>query len=544
MKNLYWFLTLCFFTQFTFYGQGENNNWYFGERLGLNFNTVPPSLLLNSNMTIQNNNAGNGCASISTADGQILFYSDGSQIYNKLGNQMPNGNFPLGGVTNQPALFVPHPGNPNLYYFFMTRGEFSLCNCSGDALKRFTYSVIDKTLNNNQGGIVTNQKDLPLHNFAGSSMTIAKTNSEDGYWLLNSYHSYFNGNTELFAIKIDDLGMHPAVVSSIPNFDVTSIYGNGMKVSPDNQKVAIFSKMTSSMKVFLFNSATGILGNEIISCTNCTLTSIEFSSDSNQLFTTSNVGASVVYNLQGTLPAHRAYADAGYLGLQRAIDGNIYLTRKGIFQGQDSNIKLYKILNQNSFLNSSIDNTSISFPNIVGNNLPQFIPLLQRPCESINLVSEPNLAIFTYNNKSDITTQGNYLINQSIQNITMQARDFILLKSNTQIKNGSTFLAKIQQCSEGLLKETYSEKKMNLKDQSENTIKLYPNPNNGNFTIFLNKEMENASIEIFDIYGKTIFKGKSETATFDLNLPGLNSGMYLVKISNNNSSETLKFIKK
>ena len=80
--------------------------------------------------------------------------------------------------------------------------------------------------------------------------------------------------------------------------------------------------------------------------------------------------------------------------------------------------------------------------------------------------------------------------------------------------------------------------------KKETLTKLYPNPNDGKFTILLSKELDSVLIEVFDIYGKIIYEGRSETNTINLDLPNLNSGLYLVRISNNNSSETLKFIKK
>lgn len=85
-------------------------------------------------------------------------------------------------------------------------------------------------------------------------------------------------------------------------------------------------------------------------------------------------------------------------------------------------------------------------------------------------------------------------------------------------------------------KNTLSE--MNLKH-----IKLFPNPNNGTFTIKFDYEIEKYLVEIYDNLGRKIYElnsNKKEIIVTDLNVP---NGLYLVKIYTTDSSETLKFIK-
>lgn len=74
--------------------------------------------------------------------------------------------------------------------------------------------------------------------------------------------------------------------------------------------------------------------------------------------------------------------------------------------------------------------------------------------------------------------------------------------------------------------------------------KLYPNPNNGTFEISLAGDViGSVSIEVYDLYGKRVFADKGKLGNFTVAIPDLATGMYIVKLSGNNYSETIKFIK-
>ena len=64
----------------------QGNNWYFGAYAGLTFNTNPPTALTNGSLLSEE-----GCATMSDAQGNLLFYTDGQTVYNKNHLAMPNG---------------------------------------------------------------------------------------------------------------------------------------------------------------------------------------------------------------------------------------------------------------------------------------------------------------------------------------------------------------------------------------------------------------------------------------------------------------------
>ena len=77
----------------------------------------------------------------------------------------------------------------------------------------------------------------------------------------------------------------------------------------------------------------------------------------------------------------------------------------------------------------------------------------------------------------------------------------------------------------------------------ETTTKLtvYPNPSNSIFNIDIDA---NANIELFDITGKKLISQKIVFGTTELDLSNYNTGIYLLKVTNeNNQSKTVKLIK-
>jgi hypothetical protein len=145
------FILLLFSLQLS--AQKEANFWYFGENAGLDFSSGSPVALDNGRL-----NTLEGCSTISDRDGSLLFYTDGSTLYNRnheVMNFESNGDLAsnLGGNSSstQSGLFVPNPSNENIYYLFTIGTDFVGRN--GTPNPGFKFYTIDKTLNNNLGQI-------------------------------------------------------------------------------------------------------------------------------------------------------------------------------------------------------------------------------------------------------------------------------------------------------------------------------------------------------------------------------------------------------
>jgi len=67
--------------------------------------------------------------------------------------------------------------------------------------------------------------------------------------------------------------------------------------------------------------------------------------------------------------------------------------------------------------------------------------------------------------------------------------------------------------------------------------KLFPNPNNGTFSITLPESMEHATITIFDMLGKEVAKmADANTSQYNLNLTNMPAGTYVAKITAGNNT--------
>ncbi len=70
------FLLLSFFPSLLF-AQGEANNWFFGSKNGMTFNSGPPQTISCPH------NLNGGTAVASDSAGNLLFYTDGDKVFTK-----------------------------------------------------------------------------------------------------------------------------------------------------------------------------------------------------------------------------------------------------------------------------------------------------------------------------------------------------------------------------------------------------------------------------------------------------------------------------
>lgn len=126
-------------------------------------------------------------------------------------------------------------------------------------------------------------------------------------------------------------------------------------------------------------------------------------------------------------------------------------------------------------------------------------------------------------------------------NCPMTTSPYCQSQSGTVNENG--FIANLRYDPEFIgIEEINSDPKFN------NSFLLYPNPSNDEINIDFNGAMiNNAKIEVIDQVGKSLFlkfiKGKIENSEISLNISGLKSGIYYVKITGDNFSSTKSLVK-
>ena len=257
---------LFFLAQFSSYGQGENNVWAFGYRLKLDFNTVGgPSFFSSSSNTSE------GCASVSDAGGNLVFYCDGSTVYDRTNIAMPNGSGMMGhSSTTQGVAIAKVRGDDSLYFVFTLMPILS----SGI----LSYSIVNMKLNGGLGDVVSSQKNIPLGTGFSEKMVIAGSCGKQ--WLI--VHHRDSANFYAFELGIG-AGISSPIIST---FSIVSSVGGyntsgEMKVSSDFKKIAL----TNGASVYDFNSNTGKVTNRVfLSLDSPYFYGIEFSPDGSKLY--------------------------------------------------------------------------------------------------------------------------------------------------------------------------------------------------------------------------------------------------------------------
>lgn len=262
LKNII-LLLICLLTTKISFGQRERTaNWYFGYNAGLKFLPTVTSDTLGQIFTWE------GCTSISDSCGNLLFYTDGSTVYNKNHFVMTNGTGLEGDFSStQSALVIPKPQDDSIYYVFTTGG------LNGN----YCYSEINMNLSGGLGSVITKNNYLCFNYYNQKQAAIMHCNNQD-VWVVcgdstgNNYYSYLINNT--------GVSLTP-VISSIG----VSIGGLGyLKFSPNGTYLANANSFTDSLSISNFNNCTGQV-SPFVSCPADTCVyGLSFSNNSSKLY--------------------------------------------------------------------------------------------------------------------------------------------------------------------------------------------------------------------------------------------------------------------
>ena len=175
-------------------GQGDSNNWYFGSNAGVTFTSGAPVALTNGALSTTE-----GCATISDAAGNLLFYTNGISIWNRNYVTMPNGTGLLGNTSStQSAIIVQQPNNNNIFYVFTVAGAASLC-----------YSVVDMTLNAGLGD-VTAVKNVALCSPVTEKVTAIKHCNNNDIWVI----THLSSSNGLFSTILSSTALYSTTLFS------------------------------------------------------------------------------------------------------------------------------------------------------------------------------------------------------------------------------------------------------------------------------------------------------------------------------------------
>ncbi len=273
MKKIIFSLLLLTATLSSAFAQHEFDKWILGNGAGLDFTAGANPTVFSSTI-----NAWDNAASISDANGTLLFYSEGSSIHDKNGAVMPNGFGILSDTSGgQPATIVRKPGNENLYYVF------TVPNFGGPNGLRYT--VVDMTLNGGLGDVDTAHKNVLFFTPAAEKLvTIKHANGYDIWvvsheWGTNTYRSYLLTANGFVTNHVS------STIGSLHSGNTNNAVGQ-LTASKAGNRIAAAIFQDGKIDILDFNRQSGVLTNAKTITGNQYVLGVEFSPDGNKLYAT------------------------------------------------------------------------------------------------------------------------------------------------------------------------------------------------------------------------------------------------------------------
>jgi hypothetical protein len=310
-----------FFSMHAIFCQNQTSQWYFGFNAGLNFLTNPPSPLVGSAMSVPE-----GCASIADDSGNLLFYTNGVNVWTATHTLMANGTGLMGDFTpTQSSIIVKKPGSTNLYYIFTVRGAGNFGGVN--------YSVIDMTLAGGQGSVTILNASLYNGQCAEKLAATTHCNRQD-VWVVT--HDLYNNQFRAFLLTAAGVSA-TAIVSAVgPQMNA---FAGQMKISVNGSKLGYVTANDSLVSLFDFNPSSGAITNPQTLENKFNAYGCEFSGDGSKFYYTGRDSSTSLNKLkQYDLCANNAplvvfksaVSTTNMFGLQLALNGKIYAANGGV----------------------------------------------------------------------------------------------------------------------------------------------------------------------------------------------------------------------
>ncbi|WP_118974129.1 T9SS type A sorting domain-containing protein [Taibaiella koreensis] len=301
------------------YYRPENRIWAMGDHSGVD---VSNALAIPLTTSIE---AMAGSASVCDEDGRLLFYTNGSSVWNAAGTLMPHGTDITGsGLTSsagvsQSALIVPGMERCGVYYLFSL--------ASTNFIQSLYCSRIDMNLAGGQGDIDTAYSlNKVLLKGGLSDKMVAVKGANNNVWIM----THAQQQTRFYAYHLSASGLDTVPVVS--DAGAGTLYSSGvMKASPQGNLLLVCN--SPLLELFDFNAASGTVSNartiDVIATYGGT-----FSPDGTKLYVLDIPSKMVQYDLNQINPAQTKVVLSTHVALadvKLAYNHKIYF--KSIFGG-------------------------------------------------------------------------------------------------------------------------------------------------------------------------------------------------------------------
>ena len=510
-------------------GISKNNakHWYFGNQAAMKFENNIPIALTNSAMT-----QAEGVATMSDANGNLLFYTNGITIFNRNHQVMVNGSGLTSNSSNtQSAFIVPFPGSPDKYYV-ITPGPYN-------------YSIVDMTLDNGNGAIMTTAKNILITNENSEKVAGLLASNQTDIWLI----TYGASQNRFNVYKIT-----PSGISTIPvvsPFTTASGFFGYMKISPDGTKIAM-ANFANTFHLYDFNASTGVVSNQRIiniSIGGFGSYGIEFSPNNNLVYVSDHRGQNRVFQYDITLATPELMANSvvpltanvpALGGIQLGPDNKIYVARENNgFLGVINNPNI--IGTGCNYVAEGISlagkTSNLGLPGFVASSLVQNQPYISS-FSPIN--GEVGAAvIITGTDFSTIISNNRVTFDGTEATVTAATSTSLAV---TVPAGANTGKISIQSgCNIVTTSDNFTITILNTNTFLKNKVNIYPNPTKGTITIASVENTTIDKIEIVDFLGKIVSVKTENTSQIDIS--EFSNGVYILKIHSGESTFEKKIIK-
>lgn len=242
----------------------NNDLWYFSNPpIAVDFSNGPPANIpYNGNGMFSTTECS---AIIKDNTGNLLFYTQGDDLYDGNHNKTPNGSDIYGNPSSvQGALFVPLPGSVDTIYLFTTamQAGFSPNQQIPNEHSGLCYTVIDKSLNGGSGDIIIGQKNITLVEPTSEQLTAVRHANGRDVWILAVEWQTAN----MYAYLLRPNGLCNPVITNIGTPQSGGNYnsaGGQLKANHEGNKVAHPMTYLGLLEIMDFDNSTGIFSNSM-----------------------------------------------------------------------------------------------------------------------------------------------------------------------------------------------------------------------------------------------------------------------------------------
>jgi len=377
----YIFFLLCLAVNLVAIGQLHDNTWITGWSLlggGTKWDVSNHTLSYDSIPIC----AGISNASMSDAQGNLLFYTNGFQVVNRYNEIMENGdslnygqvyqNYP-GNPNILGCLALPNSQNSNLYYLFTEKMEYT--NSSVAQPIELNYYIVDIDMNNGKGGVLFGGVLLHDTLAQGHLRAIKHANGRD-WWVVvpqyrsNKYYLFLVTSSGVYGPYSQNIG--PA--GKLRDFSGTACF---------SQLGDKYARYTDDIKLLLmdFDRCNGKFANPLVIPVDSVTPfggGVAFSPNGRFLYLTNfytvtqfDLTANDIGQSRDTVAVYdgfMGYAQTSFFHLQLAVDNKIYIT-------SSNGIKYFHIIEQpnNKGDSCTVIQHGLELPTInMGATIPNF----------------------------------------------------------------------------------------------------------------------------------------------------------------------------